>query len=396
MKVWAQRGLHALWRAETWFSLCCLVILGFAMFGLRSGHAESHNALSLYVAILSVVLLLTLRRAALAVWIVAWCGMAALAAVHEWSAVTAAALQLALTNLFLRRGGRVPYVAAVLTFADLWLVLMVHERTPIFGTATVTFAVWTLGAAGAGVAVRSRQQYIGAIEERARWAVETREAEAQRRVAEERLRIARDLHDVVGHHAAVIRMHTGLARRLIRSDPDRAETALREAESATKTVLREMAGLLRVLRESDQDEAAPAPGLADLDPLVATLRSGGMDLAVDRDGDSSRVPPLIGLTAYRVAQELLTNARRHGRGPVTLSCRIAPEMLTVRVTNRVAEAPDQQPTPGYGLLGIQERVRAAGGRLSVSRDDATFTAAVELPLTVDDEIEGFDMAVVRR
>jgi hypothetical protein len=89
----------------------------------------------------------------------------------------------------------------------------------------------------------------------------------------------------VGHQVAVIRLHAGLARRTLRNDPNRAESALREAEGATRTVLREMAGMLSVLRDSDHGDAtAPTPGLADIEPLVATLRSGGMDLSIEQDG----------------------------------------------------------------------------------------------------------------
>ncbi|MEU8821229.1 histidine kinase [Actinoplanes sp. NPDC048796] len=363
-------ALRYLWWAETWFTLACLVILGFAVAGLVTG---ARDGPALGATLVTLALLLGWRRAAVAGWVAGFCAMAVLAVPGLWSGVMAGALQLALTNLFMRRGGKLAVAAAVLTFAELYAVLAVAQAPPGL-TATVTLAVWTLGAAGSGAAIRSRQQYIAAIEERARWAVETREAEAQRRVAEERLRIARDLHDVVGHQVAVIKLHTGLARRTLRADADRAEAALREAEAATGTVLREMAGMLRVLRETDE----PPAGLAGVEDLVATLRAGGMDIAVEREGDPGRVPDLAGMTAYRVVQELLTNARKHGHGPVELAVRIGGGSLVVEVSNPVAAT--AAGTPGYGLIGMRERVAAAGGHLSADRRGTMFRATVELPL----------------
>ncbi|WP_157410931.1 sensor histidine kinase [Actinoplanes rectilineatus] len=359
---------------------CALVILGVAVF---STVTDPHGGMSptlLAVMVVQAAALVVRPTAPVPVWIICLAGYIAVGVAGEWAGGAAAMCQVALLNLALARGGRPLAVAAVITFLVVYAVVLSYEPPGSLPGIGFTMIAWTIGAAGFGVALRARRDQVAAAEDRARWAVETREAEAQRRVAEERLRIARDLHDVLGHHVAVIRLHTGLARRSVRTDPDRAETALREAESAGQAVLREMAGMLQVLREPGQgDTAGPAPGLADLDPLVATLRSGGMDVTVERDGDPGRVPDLVGLTAYRVVQELLTNARRHGSGPVTLAVRVTGDAVVIRSSNP-ASVDGRLATSGHGLIGMRERVRATGGHLEILEGDGTFTVCATLPL----------------
>ncbi len=151
--------------------------------------------------------------------------------------------------------------------------------------------------------------------------------------------------------------------------------------------------MLKVLRDSEFDgPAPPAQGLDDIDTLVQTLRKGGMDVLLHRRGDTERVPELVAMTAYRVSQELLTNARRHGAGPVTLTLDIDADVLRLRSHNAVPAADaavvrdrdvTRDPEGGYGLIGMRERVRTLGGRLSVSRPDGTFTVTAELPLSID-------------
>jgi signal transduction histidine kinase len=263
-------------------------------------------------------------------------------------------------------------------------VRAVHEPFPFWSATTMTLAGWTLGAAGAGAGILARAQYVALIEERAQREAEAQEAGARHRSAEERLRIARDLHDALGHNVAVIRLHAGLARRALRTDPDQAEAALRETESAAKSVLQELAGVLRLLRETGQDQQpAPVPGLGDIDAVVAALRAGGMTVTVDREGDPAWVSAVAGMTAYRVVQESLTNARRHGAGPVSLSVRVEPECLVVRTANAVLAA-DRPATSGFGLLGMRERVRAVGGDLDVTATDTSFVVTARIPVAAAD------------
>ncbi|GAA1613816.1 sensor histidine kinase [Actinoplanes couchii] len=358
---------------------CALVIFAVAAFSAITNPDGVSPTLLAVMAVQALALALR-PSAAVSVWILCLAGYAVVGVAGEWAGGAAAMCQVALLNLALKRGGRPLAVAAVITFAVVFAVVVSYEPLGMLPGIGFTMIAWTLGAAGLGVAVRARRDQVAAAEDRARWALETREAEAQHRVTEERLRIARDLHDVLGHHVAVIRLHTGLARRTVRSDPDQAETALREAESAGKAVLRELAGMLQVLREPGQrDAAVPVPKLADIDLLVATLRSGGMAVTVDRDGDPALVPDVVGMTAFRLVQELLTNARRHGDGPVTLTVRATADELTVRSVNPVA-AGHTTGTSGYGLIGMRERVRATGGRLEITAGEHLFDVTAVLPL----------------
>ncbi|MEV6349887.1 histidine kinase [Actinoplanes sp. NPDC051851] len=379
-------------------ALCGLGIAGVAAESALFAPGHTGVNLSLCVIVVQAVALLALLvrpGAALIVWLICLCGPTLLGVFDQWAGGTAAMCQLALLNLVYARGGRLALVAWLVTFVDVFGIALLYEPADRFAPIGATMVLWTTAAAGLGAAVRVRHLRIAAIEDRARWAMETREVEARRRVAEEQLRIARDLHDVLGHHVAVVRLHTGLARRVLHTDPGRAEEALREAETASETVLREMAGMLRILREPGSEGAggpvpgsegagAPAPGLADLDPLVATLVSGGMRVAVERSGDPGRVPDVVGVTAYRVVQELLTNARRHGTGETRLSLDVRERHLVIRVSNPVP-AVTGEAEPGYGLLGMRERVRAVGGRLTVAPRGTDFEVVAELPLNAYDE-----------
>lgn len=230
-------------------------------------------------------------------------------------------------------------------------------------------------AAAAGDASRSRRAFIDTITERARRAEETKESEARRRVAEERLAIARDLHDVVAHQIAVINLHAGVASSALRSRPDDAERSLVTIREAARAVLGEIGGLLNVLRTSDPPAAgptaglAPVPGLSELDRLVANFARGGLHVDVRTVGTPFELPESVDLVAYRVIQEGLTNAQKHGRdASALLQVEYDPALLDVTVTNTVATMPGpvRSHTPGHGLTGARERVAAVHGTLDAS------------------------------
>ncbi|MFD2422642.1 sensor histidine kinase [Amycolatopsis pigmentata] len=296
-------------------------------------------------------------------------------------AQTGALCQLTLLNLVSARRHRVAALATVVTFLAMCVALSPQPEFHFLGAGGMTVAGWTLGSAGLGAVVRIRREYAMTVEARARWALETREAEASRRVAEERLRIAREVHDVLGHHVAVIRVHAGLARRSFRAAPDRAATALRETEAAAKAVMREMPGILRLLRDTANAEPpSPLPKLEEIDALLETARGAGLDVVLDREVDAERVSQLVAVTAYRLVQECLTNARRHGTGPLELVVRTGPATLTLVASNAVAATPPRREGGGHGLVGMRERVHAVGGRLAISSGGGVFRLMAELPL----------------
>ncbi|MGH9077847.1 MAG: sensor histidine kinase, partial [Acidimicrobiales bacterium] len=163
----------------------------------------------------------------------------------------------------------------------------------------------------AGVAVANRRAYVASVEERARLAEQTREEEGRRRVDAERLRIARELHDVVAHSIATINVQAGVAAHVIDDRPDQAKDALVAIKAASKEALRELRGILGVLRSAEEPAVtSPAPGLAQVGVLVDAANRAGLATAVVTTGTPRPLPATVDLAAYRIVQESLTNALR--------------------------------------------------------------------------------------
>jgi MYXO-CTERM domain-containing protein len=210
-------------------------------------------------------------------------------------------------------------------------------------------------------AALARVQAARADAQRRQWA-----AEGQRAVAGERLRIARDVHDLVGHGLSTIAVQAGAARlALAAGDPAAAGRAVGAIEEASRGALAEMRQLLGVLRPDDDAGEAPAPGLDGTDALAERARAAGHRVTVERSGALAGVPAAAGLTAYRVLQEAVTNAIRHAPGaPIAIALRAEGGGLAIEVADggsgRGASDADG---PRYGLLGLRERVAAAGGTM---------------------------------
>jgi len=212
------------------------------------------------------------------------------------------------------------------------------------------------------------------------------EAERSQAVTGERLRIARDLHDLVGHGLSTIAVQSGAARlALDAGDPVTARRALAAVEDASRGALAEMRQLLGVLRLGA--DPAPVAGLDRLDALARDARTAGHMVTIDRAGPLDAVPAAAGLTAYRVLQEALTNATRHAAGaPIAITLHASDDSLRIDVTDAGASGDGRTAADGdrasYGLLGLRERVTAAGGTLEAGpRDDAPgWRVAAELPL----------------
>ncbi len=266
------------------------------------------------------------------------------------------------------------------------VVLALVVFTDVGPTDPPVFAslAWPAAAVTVGDGVRTRRAYVAAVEERARRAEETREEEARRRVAEERLRIARDLHDLVAHRIAVVNVQSGLAAHLLRSDPDQAEEALRVVRSSARSVLDELGQMLSVLRQDDESDApiGPTPGLEDLPALVESFAGAGLDVVWETTGSPRPVNDVTALAVYRTIQEGLTNAHKHGAGTAQAGLRFEPDGLEVVVENPIAglTGPRERSDGGFGLLGMRERVSAAGGTLEVGPQDRRFEVRARFPL----------------
>ncbi|MFI5938329.1 sensor histidine kinase [Actinoplanes sp. NPDC051494] len=233
-----------------------------------------------------------------------------------------------------------------------------------------------------GDATRSRRAYIAAVEERARRAEQDRDEEAQRRVIQERLRIARELHDVVAHHIAVINVQTGVANHLLDRRPEGVRPALGHIHDACDTVLGELASIVGVLRQDDDPDfgTEPISGLDRLPALVTSLTAAGLEVRHRQDGDARDLPAVVDLAAYRIVQEALTNAHKYGTGSAELVIGYGPDTLSIDVVNAVADT--RAPTrSGFGILGMTERVAATHGTLTTrATPDGRFCVHAELPV----------------
>jgi signal transduction histidine kinase len=259
-------------------------------------------------------------------------------------------------------------------------------------------------AAAVGDAVRSRRAYVAAVEERAHRAERTREEEAARRVMEERLRIARELHDVLAHHVALINVQAGVAAHVLESEPAQAREALSHIRQAGRSALEELRTTVGLLRQSNtrSDPGAPAmapepvPGLDRLPQLIASFTATGLRIEQYAEGTPRELPATVDLAAYRIVQEALTNVRKHAPG-ATAVVRLTylPGEFRLEVSDSGTTAPQHAAGTGHGLLGMRERALSVAGSFSASHEPGrgfrvtavlpalASPAVVPAPLTTD-------------
>jgi signal transduction histidine kinase len=243
-------------------------------------------------------------------------------------------------------------------------------------TGAVYMAAYFLGST-----VRNRRLYMEQLEERAATAEHERDEEARRAVAEERLRIAQDLHDVVAHSMGVIAVQAGVGAHVIDNDPAEAKKSLEAIATTSRSTLTEIRRMLGVLREDEGAQYAPAPGLADLDRLVREIGAAGLDVSVETAGDRANLPPGVDFTAYRIVQESLTNVLKHA-GPAQARVRLDfdPATLRIEVSDDGRGVNGRAVAGGHGLLGMRERVGVYGGEFDAGpRVGGGYRVAVTLP-----------------
>jgi signal transduction histidine kinase len=219
---------------------------------------------------------------------------------------------------------------------------------------------------------------------RSRQLARLRQAEAQRLVTEERLRIARELHDVVSHTIATINVQAGVAAHLLDNNgrPEQTREALLAIKSASKEALDELRGILHLLRQADDAEPRdPAPSLEQVDALAQATTRAGLPTVVRIDGEVRRLSPAVELTAYRVVQEALTNALRYAAGAsAQVSLVYEPRRVVVEVVDSGPGLASGTLGTGHGLRGIRERVAAVGGQVEVGpRQEGGFLVRASLP-----------------
>jgi signal transduction histidine kinase len=244
---------------------------------------------------------------------------------------------------------------------------------------------WILLAGAIGQAVRAKRAEMAALQERARRAEEGRDGEARRRVQEERLRIARELHDAVGHQVALINVQAGAMGYLLDSDPEQARESLGHIQKASAAALEELrltVGLLR--QDGDVEPVEPPGGLGRLDELISSFASTGLSVTCDVTGAVRPLPEAVDRTAYRVIQESLTNTTKHAAGArAWVRLAFGPGMLSVAVEDDGVAVPvvvSSGSGEGHGIIGMRERAAALGGWLMAGpRPDGGFRIMAELP-----------------
>jgi signal transduction histidine kinase len=258
----------------------------------------------------------------------------------------------------------------------LWLgALLGTEPGPTLGEA-LGLAAWLLLLAAVAEFVRARR-------ERDAEAWRIREEQDRRRASEERLAMAREIHDVLAHSLSLINVQAGVALHLIDERPEQARSALSAIKDASRDALRELRGVLGVLRRVDEDPPrSPAPSVARLDELVSGARAAGLRVQTSVEGTLRPLPLGVDLAAYRIVQESLTNVTRHARASAA-SVRVAygDEELTVEVTDDGAGRPDPEGAGGTGVRGMRERAEALGGSLDAGpRAGGGYRVLARLPL----------------
>ncbi|NNN29561.1 sensor histidine kinase [Streptomyces sp. S3(2020)] len=261
-----------------------------------------------------------------------------------------------------------------------------QPTTDMIVLRTVGPVLWLMLPLVGGSRNRLRRAYLESVHARAAYAEHTREEEARLRVAEERLRIARELHDVVAHHMAVANAQAGTARHLAPTHPEQAMKLLDELTATTSSALLELRATVGVLRQigddCDADSLEPAPGLDRLPELIATCESAGVEVTVVTEGEPRPLSPGVDLTAYRIIQEALTNVTKHGAGTgASVRLTYSDSRVLISVTNEAVATTSSVPGGGYGLMGMRERAHSIGGDLHAGpRPEGGFEVATALPL----------------
>ena len=272
------------------------------------------------------------------------------------------------------------------------MVLSSFDLGPVFFDMRIGAAL--IIAAALGDSAQSRRAYLAAAEERALRAEQSRETEARRRVSEERLRIARDLHDTVAHQLSVINLHAGMVTRIVDTQPERAREALGTIRQAAREGIGEIGELLRFLRKDEVvgvDEpgvAPPSQGTSEILPLLARMRESGFAIDAEIDPIIDVIPDALGSTVFRIVQEGLTNARKHGGGSAHLRIFRSVDELCIDLRNpfRAAEevaTVEDLPSTKLGLVGIRERAALAHGSVRSGPFEQEYRLEVRIPLPIE-------------
>jgi signal transduction histidine kinase len=406
METWRRRMSRRPVLADSLAALLLFVLsLGAsAMMARHTPHSlpslQSVHPATVAVAAVACSVLLARRRrprAVLAVTVV--CGVLYAALGYNMNPVLLSPVVLTLYTVAVSTDRRTAWTSAAVSAAVLMGSDMAVGPGSWLAPQKLTTLAWTGMAVAVGDAVRSRRAYITAITDRAERAERTREEEARRRVSEDRIRIARELHDVVAHHIALINAQAGVAVHLADQLPPQVRTALEHIRDTSHEALQELKATVGLLRQSDDPAAPlePAPGVAQLPELLSSFSRVGLEVKLDQIGEVRPLPPAVDLTAYRIVQESLTNVSKHAGVPTArVQLYFSQEQLSIRVEDDGRSAPMRpygEPGAtrgtGHGLTGMRERAAVVGGTLTAGRDPwGGFRVAADLPLRMPTPFRG--------
>ncbi|MEU7720159.1 sensor histidine kinase [Streptomyces tibetensis] len=283
-----------------------------------------------------------------------------------------------------RRSTRLHGLAALLavTLAAVFSGTMNHVSMLL---RTIGPIFWLMLPLAAGKMTQLRRAYLRSVQARAEHAERTREEEARLRVTEERVRIARELHDVVAHHMALANAQAGTAAHLTLTNPEESRKILTDLTGTTSSALRELKATLGLLRDDDAPGSFgldPSPGLSRLPELVSACESAGLDVTVTTEGEPQPLSPGVDLTAYRIVQEALTNVTKHATAEAAhVLLAYTGSRLLITVTNDGPSEPAVARGRGFGVMGMRERALSIGGELCAGpRPQGGFEVTTALPL----------------
>ena len=381
---------------------------------VRNGDTYSSRWVVTALGAAAVIPLIWRRRAPLTVWAISGFATFAALAIRGSPGLLGLAPLIALYTVATISPRRVSLLAGATTLGGVTIGIAAAGRSGRMGwqafvfPAVVVTACWLVGDN-----LRVRRSYVAELEAKSARADSDREAASARAASEERARIARELHDVVAHHVSVIAVQAGAARMNAEhgiSPPDPVQ-AWEAIEGAARQALGELRRLLGILRHDDEPPSlAPQPGLDQLDQLLEDVRQTGLPVSIQVEGTPYLLPPAVDLSAYRIIQEALTNALKHGgEAPTRVVVRYGPGELGIEVTDdgrgpppplpvyvpapvpatMPASVPVQAPAPpspitgvGHGLVGMRERVSIFGGAFAAGpRPGGGFVVSVRLPIS---------------
>ncbi|MFI7705888.1 sensor histidine kinase [Nonomuraea sp. NPDC049480] len=365
-------------------TIASLVAIGAVLVGTLLAYAfrgaVQPNVLDVVLPLAAFAATLARRRYPVAALIVV---AVSVAAYYPWARLDGPILVLAFVVLY-TAADRGALTAAIATGATLLLGMGLGETGGIRhvdDSLFVAIAGWVVAAIAFGGVTRNRRAYMMEAERRAADAERTMEEEARRRESEERLRIARELHDVLGHNISMINVQAAAALHGLKKRPEDAEKALRTIKDTSKETLRELRTTLGVLRQVDEDApTAPADSLARVDALVA---ASGLEVRTELSGPLDGVPTEVDLAATRIIREALTNVSRHsGTTTATLSVANTSANIMIRVEDDGPGA-TYDGGSGFGVQGMRERAAALGGTLEAGpRPEGGFRVVARLPLNL--------------